>query len=367
MAITNALYFPAIASRIAQEVTANLPSTGSQSQIVVQGPVDSYSTGSAQSDIGVLTPRQALAMKAQSQAPSFGDKELMAAVSRHDYSKLSQMSGTPAQKRELLAKFHQSHPTEYAALIKDVRAGKVKDANFQTLVALETLGGTKWAKTPDGAKTMAHLTKLHNEGRIVTEQDPGGLGHSSNIGSGSGRDGSKVDTKITLQTALLDSPEGAAAILAHEGQHSYRASQGTMKRVLAEEVDAHTTQNAVWTEFGKEKNNTTAADAVRSLNTSAEYDTEQKLYNHIAATYAAAGAASKDKGNRAAARGVIVDYMEYSRQHNHNPSSNIHDEDLKSLVNSGKTLLGAKSSDNYRAAVEHLKQEQKNRAEADAD
>jgi hypothetical protein len=358
MAISNTLYFPAMAGAGRAAATTSpagaATSAGAATTVALS---DTYTPSAGQSSLGVLSPRQALAMKAQNK-PAFTDKDLMAAVVSHDYSKLvEQMSNMP-RKRDFVAKFAKSHPEEYAALVKDIRAGKVSSPSLKVAVALETLNGTKWARTPEGARIAAHLGKLYDQGKVTSMEDPGGLGRTDIIGEGTGRDGSKADSRVIVRQDLLDSPEAVATVLAHEGQHSYRASIGAQKRSLHEEVDAHSAQNAVWGEFGEEKYASAAQQKGGSLDQTAAYDTEQKLYNHLASTYVQDYV---DKGARGAARGMIVDYMDYSRKNDFNPSRNLSDDDLKSLVANGQALVGKKSSEQFVNAVDDLQGESENR------
>jgi hypothetical protein len=360
----NVLSMPLLAATFAAQHTSRASAASAATATPAKNPTETFTASTQQADLGILSPKQALAMKAQSK-PAFTDKDLITNIAKHDYSNLvEQMSNMPG-KRDFVAKFHKSHPAEYAVLVKDIREGKVTSPSLKVAVALNTLNGTKWAKTPEGAKVAAHLGKLYDTGMMTSMEDPGGLGRTDMTTENTGRDGSKSPSRVIVKDSLLNSPEAVATVLAHEGQHSYRASIGKMERALHEEVDAHATQNAVWAEFGAQKYVPGAQEKGGSLDMTAEYDTKQKLYNHLAATYTQDLVEKGSKADKAAARGIIVDYAEYSGQNGFTPTNNMHDDDLKSLLANAQSLLTSKSSDAYRDALDQLQVENSNRAEND--
>lgn len=348
MQISNFLFLATSTARTASHsATTSVPASTPTASV----PADSYSAGTS-TPSRVLTPQQALAMKAQNK-PAFSDAHLMDAIAKHDYSNLVEQMSRMPHKRQFVADFHKNHPAEYAALAQDIRDGKVNSPSLKVAVALDTLNGTRWARTAEGAKVTAHLGKLYDQGRITSMDEPGGLGRTDMTG-GTGRDGKVALTTVAIKQSLLDSPEAVATVLAHEGQHSFRASTGSMQRSLREEVDAHQTQNAVWGEFGPAKYTALSAqEGIASLDKTATYDTEGKLYSHIAAGYAADYVSKRAPK---AAAGVFEDYEAYARQNNYKPSNDMKDEDLSSLLKSA-AALSKNTQDAFVTAVGNLQAE----------
>jgi hypothetical protein len=291
---------------------------------------------------------------------------MLDAIANHRYDDLSdKMQGMP-NKREFVEQFHKHHKDEYATLQADIRAGKVGSPSLKMAVALDTLKGTTWGSSGEGAKVVQHLDHLYDTGRITTEEDPGGLGRTDITTPGAtGSDGQRADTRVVLNQGLLDSPEATATILAHEGQHSYRDSMGTRKRSLEEEVDAHMAQNAVWSGFGPEKDASDAGEPVNSLNTTATYDTRDKLYNHLMPSYLqdymdkAQLPGQKDE-NEKAARGLVIDYVKYSSQRGDAPLRDLPDGDLANLTKNAHALLSG-SGRTFRSSVDAVDAETPNR------
>jgi hypothetical protein len=310
-------------------------------------PTETFAASSSHGNTNILNPQQALAMKAQFAAAK-------PAAAQPAYGKLVEQMASAKNKTELLAKFHKSNPKEYKALVQDIRDGKVSDSTLKLAVGLETLKDTKWAMTKEGAKTAAHLGKMLNEGKIATAKEPGGLGRSDIVSGGNGRDGKQAETKITIKENLLGSPEAVATVLAHEGQHSYRASNGKMERALKEEVDAHQTQNKVWGEFGKQKYSGAVAQG-HMLDQVAQHNTTVKLYNYVAPAYVQDYMNKGGSENQAAARGVIVDYADFAGQDMGKGFEEVSMDSLSSLRDNAVKLQTSNSSENFKSAVESLK------------
>jgi hypothetical protein len=122
-------------------------------------------------------------------------------------------------------------------------------------------------------------------------------------------------------------------------------------------VDAHTAQNTVWGEFGQERYASAAQKQGGSLDQTAAFNSEEKLYNHLANTYVQDYINKDDKG---AARGMINDYVAYALAHTTAPFNSIARADLETLKSNAQSLVGAKGQQAVpqlrRGAAERLQQ-----------
>ena len=186
---------------------------------------------------------------------ALGPKEkaaTLADIKKHDYSQLSadmaKMSGK--QRLQALTDLRMNHPEEYNSLLSDVREGKVADAQIKIGIGIDRIHDTDWADTDQGKKAVAQLEQQYADGKIVSQSKAKieGLGSTVNDDLKAGHDGKKTGSTINVASELLNSPDAAAAVLAHEGQHSARAQNGEMKPMVSEETDGNMALARVYTE-----------------------------------------------------------------------------------------------------------------------
>ncbi len=231
-------------------------------------------------------------------------------VKSHDYKKMAtdMATMTGQQRLDALQDLRAHHPEEYQALLADMRAGKIESNQVKVGISIDNLKATDWSDSESGKKVIPHLEKQYAAGLIgVGDPDKvGGLGRTDFIDPKATRDGKGTGSVITVSSKLANSPEGMAAVLAHEGQHSQRASIGKMERPLKEETDGNMVMATVWNGYDSTKyeglERGSALDKTAAFGTS-----EEKMMGHIAGEYAKDYA---DKGEWAAAGGVVTDYLE---------------------------------------------------------
>jgi hypothetical protein len=312
--------------------------------VAQNGSPDQYTPGSAsQRPVGY---QQMLAATQKQSAPAYTAQDVLGAVQKDDYAKLDQvMQGmTGAQRLQAFADLRQNHKKDYQGFLADIRANKVESQQAKVGVSLDLLKTTRWAQKGEGKDIVKHLESQYGKGFIHTPADLGGPGSKVNLNPtlGAGMNGIKSDSILNLRADVATSPEAAASVLAHEGQHSWRASQGTMKRSLAEEVDANTVQAQVWKEFGKEKYQSKGISpaTVRTMDSIAQQDTPTKMLNYVATRYTEDYAS---QGQTSAARGVLADWGTAYLNQNQQPLKEMSTPDMERFLDTVKTLSGEKA------------------------
>lgn len=133
------------------------------------------------------------------------------------------------------------------ALKQEMRAGRVDSPMVQTGISLETLARSKWAKGHQQVVTA--LREGFAQGNVRADASEG-LGQT--------RDG-----VLRVSAKLLGSPEGLAAILAHEGTH---LTQGADASTPQGEFAGNVAQAQVWAELGNRKDAKLEPEHLAQLN-----------------------------------------------------------------------------------------------------
>lgn len=186
---------------------------------------------------------------------------------------------------------------ETAAL---VRGGVIEDIGLQVAVATELAARTKWGKeNPD---IVEHQKQMLTDGKI-------------NFKDGRGAARTDSDGSIELDFSVAKSPEGMAALLAHEATHSYNAANGGMsKSVYEEETSGNMASARVFAEIGDANDSNLSKDALDGLNDYAQnYKTkgEDGVQARLAAEYAREAskgyeAGTLKKSNKAKVNDVVA-------------------------------------------------------------
>ncbi|MBS2036023.1 hypothetical protein JST97_13625 [bacterium] len=191
----------------------------------------------------------------------------------------------PAERLQALESLRKNHKQEYKALLDGIHSGQVKDQQVALGMSLDQLAGTKWAG--QNKEEMKLLKQKYADKQIQFGTTEGGEA-ITRPGQADGQ-GNRPST-ITLDPKWTSSPEGMAATLAHEGQHALHYATNNLRLDLAEEVDAHTKEAAVWNEFGSSKYDSKMVDKKNNPwdETARHYDPKdhRKMMNHVAYEYA---------------------------------------------------------------------------------
>lgn len=265
-------------------------------------------------------------------------------IQKHDYSGLVGLKGQ--DRLDALADLRRNHPQQYTDMLADVRAGKVEDKGFKLGVGLDRLKDTDFAKSKDGQEIVAHLEQQYAAEQVKSadHKSVGGLG-KTDFGGGK--------ATITLSDKLLNSPEGTAAILAHEGMHSLRATTNRRATPLQEETDGNMITGQVWNEFGSQKRDSNSP-AIADLDATASYYVEgddSKMKGHVAGRYA------QDyigKGEWKLAEKTLREYLNDNSRKKGEPLKNIDLKDLESLTRATREVAGRADGEYFLKQADYL-------------
>lgn len=188
-----------------------------------------------------------------------------------------------AKRLSTLEQMRHDEPKQYAALLDAVREGKIKSDDVKLAVGVDHLEATKWAKGA-GKDTFKHIKAEYEAGHVKMGAVKGDEPALTEPGADNGKGGRS--STITFSPATGSNPDVLAATLAHEGQHSKRYADGTTKKMLREETDAHMTQSAVWGELKKSDKSDLSGQAADMDKTASFAGDSNKMMGHIAGEYA---------------------------------------------------------------------------------
>jgi len=208
--------------------------------------------------------------------------------------------GKPASPGLSLARVGTMSDAKLAETAALVRGGVIEDIGLQAAVATELAARTQWGKeNPD---IVEHQKQMLTDGKV-------------NFKEGRGAARTNPDGTIDLDPSIAKSPEGMAALLAHEATHSYNAANGGMSESVYEEETAGNMASArVFSEIGDPQDSALSKDALDGLNDYAQnFKTkgEDGVQARMSAEYAseaskAFDAGSQKKGNLAKVNDVIT-------------------------------------------------------------
>lgn len=269
---------------------------------------------------------------------------------------------SPKDRLRALADLRTHHSKEYGTLQNGIRSSQVKSDELTLATSLDSLKGTKWAQTKEGRAVVAHLESKYVKvpPTLKFGDAEGGVAKTipDNKDAYAGQNGKRTGSTIVLNSTYASSPEGLAATLAHEGQHSLRYSQGKLKTDLQEETDAHMAQSAVWNEFdGKKLESSAVKGGHDQWSADAKYydaKDNKRMMNHVAAEYAAGyrDLAKKNPAQREFFNGKaekILDQWAWEDTQSTGALSKAADEgQLKSLYYSAQQLSRMKDDEDSR-------------------
>lgn len=313
----------------------------------------------------VHTTHQARKSKAHGSVTKFvagkADKALgpktgnLVEIHKHNYASLTALKGQ--ERLNALADLRQNHADDYKAMLADVRAGKVDDKDFKVGIGVDQLKGSEFAKTPEGQEIISHLEQQYANGKIKTASraEVGGLGKTDHVDR---------NATITIADDMLNSPEGSSAILAHEGMHSQRYTNGTTKSPLQEETDGNMITGRVWSGFGSDKYNSKSTPMGSDLDITASYyvaGDDSKMKGHVAGRYAHDFV---EKGQWGQAEKTLREYLNDNSRNNGQTVKNANDEDLQNLAQATHEVADHNQKDWFRQQAAWLdKQVEKRQAE----
>ncbi|MCI0618665.1 hypothetical protein L0244_37280 [bacterium] len=179
-----------------------------------------------------------------------------------DLEKLSKLS--EGEQVKFLQRLHDRDPKTFEKLVAGIRAGAINDEKLAMAVFVELLANTPWGKK-EGQDYVDNLKELYKEGRLrfsdLSAEDA--LGKTVADNEEDSKNGKGTKSKIEIDRSLLLTPEGAAAVLAHESVHARHNQLGIAEAfgsILEDEVESRTAEVKVWSYFGKEKYKTGAAN-----------------------------------------------------------------------------------------------------------
>lgn len=158
------------------------------------------------------------------------------------------LAGKP--RAEQLAALEKMSDAQLGVVRGAVRGGLVPDPHVAMGVSLETAARTRWAARGEGKEATAQAKEQFAAGKLAFSDNPDGA-------TSAGAEElayTSPDGQVRLHDSLARRPEAAAALIAHEGQHSLRMEKVGAKKAskaseLDEETDAHVAQTAVWDEL----------------------------------------------------------------------------------------------------------------------
>jgi WXG100 family type VII secretion target len=168
---------------------------------------------------------------------------------------INRLVSLPRRRRiSYVRRLREKHPNTYRAIVKATREGYEFTEEVVAPIAIDMAFASPWGQTGEGRMAMAHLTQMYAEGKVQLGNS--GVGHGVTVPADENNtwNGQGSPSTVTLSEKLSNTPEGLAAIAAHEALHSYRMSKGSEKHILLDsETDANTVLAKVWASFGKGK------------------------------------------------------------------------------------------------------------------
>lgn len=258
------------------------------------------------------------------------------------------------ERLQALSDMRAKDPENYKALLGAIRSGDIKDSSVTLPAGIDRLRSTKWAQEGEGKEVTQHVINQYNapakdpwaaDSRIAVGNTDGHVAktQADEPGPEAGRGGKGAKSSINLSPDVAGSPEVLAALLAHEGQHSMRTSQGKLKNELFEETDAHHNQSAVWNEFSEEergqaKNPGTNRVAMTFDIDAAHYqaDSKRPMMGYVAREYTDGYIKryqeKKENVDLHAANQILADYAHANEKSGNNRVFNAASEDVKSGI-----------------------------------
>lgn len=158
---------------------------------------------------------------------------------------VSDIESLPADQRlKALNDLRMKNPDQYGQLLDGIRDKKVSNEDLKTGVALDRIRNSTWADSEEGKATLKQLEKQYAAGNIHVVNKSEMDKEERAMGA------TPADASIQIAREVMDAPDAAAAVLAHEGMHSMHNATSTKgKTMVAEETAGNMVMAKVWTEL----------------------------------------------------------------------------------------------------------------------
>jgi WXG100 family type VII secretion target len=225
---------------------------------------------------------------------------------------INRLVSLPRSRRiSYVQQLREKQSKTYRAIVTAIREGYGLPQEVIAPIAIDMAADSPWGQTSEGRMAMAHLNQMYADGKVQLGNS--GIGHGITVpyNENDTWNGQGSPSTVTLSENLSNTPEGLAAIAAHEALHSYRMSKGTEKHILLDsETDANMVLAKVWASFGKDKFLSYNSAIWEFDETSKQLDPansgdDSRMRTHTAAEYAYSYAGTGNRDDIEQAAGVI--------------------------------------------------------------
>lgn len=151
---------------------------------------------------------------------------------------------SPEQRLKALSNLREKHTDDYIKVLDAIRDHKISDDNLKTGVAIDRIKDTEWSNTQEGKDTLKQLEKQYASGNIHVVPKKQIDKEERAMGA------TPADASINIAKEVMDSPDAAAAVIAHEGMHSMHDATNTKgKTMVDEETAGNMVMAKVWTQL----------------------------------------------------------------------------------------------------------------------
>jgi hypothetical protein len=208
-----------------------------------------------------------------------------------------------SQRVAYVRRLRQEQPATHQSIVTAIREG-MPLREIMGPIAIDMAAASPWGRTKEGKTAMAHLAKMYAHNQVQFDKLPLGHAITKPENEDKSKNGIGSPSTITLsESDLSNTPEGLAAVVAHEAVHAYRMAKGIEKlSVLDSETDAGIAEAKVWASFGQDKYNSASPTIYEIDETSQQFSPANpndvsKMRTHVATEYAYSFAGTGDPGN----------------------------------------------------------------------
>jgi hypothetical protein len=148
---------------------------------------------------------------------------------------------SPEQRLKAINNLRMNHQDDYLKMLGAIREHKISDDNLKTGVAIDRIKVTEWSDSKEGKATIEQLEKQYASDKIQVVPKKQIDEKERAMGA------TPSDASIKIAKEVMDSPDAAAAVIAHEGMHSMHDATNTKLGMIDEETAGNMVMAKVWT------------------------------------------------------------------------------------------------------------------------